>query len=237
MKKHKIKMEGSEMTVGSEFIQRANDTSFDILPGIIESVYIVDDSVFAIVRKDYGSRVSERGDQIEHGDGLFNGTDRTPTDNITIAELAIPTNIDASSNVKRYIGKKCFVYVKNNVAVSAEVSLGFSSLTTISIDAIRRVRESLSSKTEDIFSKEGRETFRQQGYTNEEIENLSNFKYTEDMVGKINTFSGEGLWFKDTSKQDVNENILPPNPLVVGLNKLSMKSKTCHIPSRLFSGK
>ena len=57
------------------------------------------------------------------------------------------------------------------------------------------------------------------------------------MTSKINTFEGEALWFKDTASLSKDENIIPTNDILVGLNKLGMKTKKCHIPSRLFSGK
>lgn len=222
----------------SEFLQRANETSFEILPGIIESLQVVDDSVFAIIKKNHSSRINDKGDQIDHGDGYFNGTDRTPLDDITLAELCIPTNIDASNNnLKRYIGKRCKVSVKNNIAVYAEVDYGFYSLTTFPIHVIRKIRQALSSKSDSIFSEEGKVLFRQEGYTDEEIQQLSDFKFVESTVGKVNTFAGEGLWFKDTANKDPSENILKANPLVLGLNKLGMKTKNCHKPTRLFSGK
>lgn len=222
----------------SEFLQRANETAFEKLPGIIESIQVVDDSVFAIIKKNHSSRINDKGDQIDHGDGYFNGTDRTPLDDITLAELCIPTNIDASNNnLKRFIGKKCKVSVKNNIAVFAEVDYGFYSLTTIPIHVIRKIRQAMSSKSDSIFSEEGISLFKQEGYTDEEINQLSDFKFQESTIGKVNTFEGEGLWFKDTANKDPSENILKANPLVLGLNKLGMKTKNCHKPTRLFSGK
>ncbi len=222
----------------SDFINRANETSLVIKEGIISSVFVVDDSVFAVVLKNTEGEVTPSNYQADHGDGWFNGPDRTPVDNITLAELAIPTNISSANiQIERYIGKRCRVTVKNNIAVYAEVELGYPSLTTIPIHVIRKARIALEGKTDDIFSDLGKKYFKDNGYTEEEVEALSDFKYVEDMLGKINTFEGEALWFKDTANKNPNENIIKTNPILLGLNKLGMKTKKCHLPSRLFSGK
>lgn len=222
----------------TDFITRANDTTMLVQNGIIESLYVIDNGVFAIIRKNTNSSFTPSNDQTDHGDGWFNGPDRTPIENVTVAELAVLTNIDASNNkLERYIGKECSVTVKNNVAVYAEVKLGYPSMTTITASVIRKARVALASKTEDIFSDVGKKYFKEQGITDEDIEALSNFKYLEDMTSKVNTFSGEALWFKDTSQATKDENIIEPNSIMLGLKKLGMKSKKCHIPTRVFSGK
>ena len=222
----------------ADFINRANDTSLEIQNGFIDSLFVVNDSVFAIVRKNIPAVISPSGSQIDHGDGFFNGPDRTSIEDTTVAELAIPTNISAINNqLDRYKDKACRVTVKNGVAVYVEADLGFPRLTTIPQSFIRKARIALQAETEDIFSEIGKKYFIDNGYTAEDVENLSDFKYVSEMTGKINTFEGEGLWFKDTANKEPNENVLKNNPLVLGLNKLNMKTKKCHIPSRLFSGK
>lgn len=222
----------------ADFINRANDTSLLKQEGIIEDLYNINDAVYAIVRKNGNYEVSPSGNITDHGDGLFNMAEGTTRENMTVAELVIPTNIDPSNNkLERYFQKKCIVTVENGVAVYAEVFLGYPSITSIPANFIRKARVALAGKTDDIFSDLGKKYFKENGYTDEDVEALSDFKYVEEMVGKINTFEGEALWFKDTNNKGKDENILKVNPLVLGLNKLNMKSKTCHIPSRLFSGK
>lgn len=222
----------------TDFVTRANDTTMLVQSGIIESLYVIDNGVFAIIRKNINSSFTPTNDQTDHGDGWFNGPDRTPVENVTVAELAILTNIDASNNkLERYIGSECAVTVKNGVATYAEVRLASPSITTILPSIIRKARVALASKTEDIFSDVGKKYFKEQGLTDEDIESLSNFKYLEEMTAKVNTFSGEALWFKDTSQATKDENIIEPNSIMLGLKKLGMKSKKCHIPTRVFSGK
>lgn len=222
----------------SDFVNRANDTTLTKEEGIIEDLYVVGDSVFAIVRKKSNYVMSPSGDLIDHGDSLFNMVEGKSVEDMTVPELSIPTNIDASNNkLERYFQKKCIVTVKNGVAIHAEVVLGYPSMTTISANFIRKARVALSGKTDDIFSEIGKKYFKDNGYTDEDIEALSDFKYVQEMTGKINTFEGEALWFKDTNNKSKDENILKANPLLLGLNKLNMKSKTCHLPSRIFSGK
>lgn len=221
-----------------DFINRANDTSLVIQDGYIRALFIANDSVFAVIQKNTIGEISPSGFQVDHGDGWFNGPDRTPVEQTTLAELAIPTNISAiNTQIDRYLGKPCRVTVKNGIALYAEVDMEFPTLTTIPVHLIRRARLALENKTEDIFSELGRKYFEEEGYSEEDIEALSNFKYVEEMTGKINTFEGEALWFKDTANKNPNENIIKPNSILLGLNKLGMKTKKCHLPTRLFSGK
>lgn len=222
----------------NDFITRANDTSMVIEEGIIESTFISGEGVFAVIRKNTSSRFSPTGDQIDHGDGWFNGPDRNSVETTTVAELAILTNIDVSNNqLKRYKGSACHVVVKNGIAIYADVRPPYPSLTTIPASFIRKVRVAIEGKSDDIFSDIGRKYFRDAGYSEEDINSLSDFKYVSSMYGKVNTFAGEALWFKDTSQQQEEENIIKPNGIILGLNKLGMKSKNCHKPSRIFSGK
>lgn len=222
----------------ADFINRANDTSLIKQEGIIESLYIVNDSVFAIIRKNTDYVLSPSGNLVDHGDGLFNMVEGYPEEDMTVSELSVLTNIDAANNkLQRYVQKRCIVTVNNGIAVYAEVILGYPDISTIPANFIRKARVALANKTTDIFSDVGRQYFKENGYTDEDIEALSDFKYVEEMTGKLNTFKGEGLWFKDTNNKSKDENILKANPLVLGLNKLNMKSKTCHIPSIVFSGK
>ncbi len=222
----------------TDFVTRANDSSLLILEGTIESLYILNDSVFAVIRKNEGSTFSPSGDLVDHGDSLFNGSDGVPNEDMTVPEIAVLTNIDASNNkLSRYIGKTAKVVVKNNVAVFAEVNLGLPTISIIPANLIRKVRTAIAGQTTDLFSDIGKKYFKDEGYTDEDIQALSEFKYVEAMTSKINTFEGEALWFKDTAGISKDENIIPTNDILVGLNKLGMKTKKCHIPSRLFSGK
>ena len=222
----------------SEFINRANETTMLKQQGIIESLYVINDSVFAIIRKNTDYVMSASGDLVDHGDSLFNMSDGFSEEDMTVSELAIPINIDASNNkLERYIQKECIVTVNNGVAVSAKVNLGYKNISTIPASFIRKTRLALAGKTNDLFSDIGKKYFKEKGYTDEDIEALSDFKYVQEMTGKLNTVEGEALWFKDTNNKSKDENILKANPLLLGLNKLNMKSKTCHIPSRIFSGK
>lgn len=222
----------------TDFVTRANDSSLIILEGTVESLYVLNDSIFAVIRKNEGSTFSPSGDLVDHGDSLFNGSDGIPNEDLTVPEIAVLTNIDASNNkLSRYIGKTAKVVVKNNIAVFAEVNLGLPSISIVPTNIIRKIRTAIAGQTTDLFSDIGKKYFKEEGYTDEDIQALSDFKYVEAMTSKINTFKGEALWFKDTASLSKDENILPTNKLLVGLNKLGMKTKKCHLPSRFFSGK
>ena len=220
----------------TDFVTRANDSSLLILEGTIESLYILNDSVFAVIRKNEGSTFSPSGDLVDHGDSLFNGSDGIPNEDMTVPEVAVLTNIDASNN-KLIYNLVFTAFVNNNVAVFAEVNLGLPTISIIPANLIRKVRTAIAGQTTDLFSDIGKKYFKDEGYTDEDIQALSEFKYVEAMTSKINTFEGEALWFKDTASLSKDENIIPTNDILVGLNKLGMKTKKCHIPSRLFSGK
>ena len=221
-----------------DFNTQANNIQLEIQKGIIKELYVLNDSVFATIQKEDISVYSLDDELLEHGNSLFNSIGGLDPLKMTVPELTVLTDIDASNNqLKRYIGKTVRVTVKKGVAVLAEVEQGFNQLTTIPASLIRRARSYLSGVTDDIFSEQGKKFFKENGYTDEDIENLSKFKYVEEMAGKINTFEGEALWFKDTSAQTKDENIIPINDLLVGTNQLGMKSKKCHIPTKIFSGK
>ena len=222
----------------SDFVSRANDASLSIQEGIIDSLFIVNDSVFAIVRKNTGGEISPSGFQVDHGDGWFNGPDRTPIIGNLVPALAILTNISAiNNNMSVYKNKPCRVTVRNNIAVYVEVDLGYRDFSIFPTRFLMEMRTALENKTDDIFSDIGKEYMKEAGYTDDDIKSLSDFKYVEEMTGKVNTIKGEGLWFKDTAKEKQDENILKNNSIVVGLNKLGMKTKNCHIPTKFFSGK
>lgn len=223
----------------NDFITRVNDTRLVIKMGIIESLFVVGDSVFATILRNHDMEEAPNGDQLSHGDGLFNTADRQEMDDVLVPEIAVLTNIDASNNkLDRFLGKHCKVLVRNEVAIFAEVLQGEISLTSFPAEVIRATRMYLGVDHQNIFSEKGKEYLREKGYTNEEIEELAKFKYKPDsMSKKINTFLDEATWFKDTSKQQENENIIEPPLIVKGLLKLGMKSKECHIPTRIFSGK
>lgn len=221
-----------------DFNTQANNIQLEIQKGVIEELYVLNDSVFATVRKLGMSEFSLDDELLEHGDSLFNSIGGLDPTKMNLAELTIPTDIDASNNqLSRYIGKTVRVTVKKGIAVLAEVEQGFTQLTTIPPSLIRRARLHIQDITDDLYSDVGRMFFKENGYTDEEIDNLSKFSYVAEMAGKVNTFEGEALWFKDTSNKNKDENIIPINDLLLGTNQLGMKSKKCHIPTKIFSGK
>ena len=211
-----------------DFISRANDTSIEQVEGVIKDLFIVCNYVRASI---------QRTDSEEAGIQMFNVSYGINPSMYTLEEMTIKTNInpwDINSRTN-YIGKKCKVIVRHGVAIYAEIDLGENSLTIFPLSLLREIR--LSDPSFDLFSTDSINRLKKEGYTDDEIEGLKKLSYKEELEGKIYTWSGEAIYFKDTSKPLENEVILDESNIVIGLNKLGMKDRQCHIPSIVFSGK
>ena len=215
----------------TDFLTTANDTSLIEQQGIIETVYPVNDSVYAVIRKDYP------GKSHDHGDGLFNANDGADPEKMTRADLAVKTNIVAiNAVIERYVGARCIVTVKNGIAVYAKVNLGEDNLTVFPPQLLGELRA--TNPDNDLFTDKNIISMKDLGYSEQEIDNLKLFTYTPEEKGKIVYFKDEASWSKDVAaQQKENELNVTNNPIIRGLNKLGMKTKKCHIPTRLFSGK
>lgn len=221
----------------NDLVNRANSTELVYKSGIIDTLYVVNDSVFAIVRKNYAPEFFSNGDQKDHGTGWFNTSDGVPPENLTIPELAIKTNISAINNVVyRYIGKPCVVTVKGGVGVYANVSLGGDYLTIFPTKLLMDVRGALGAEL-NLFSDRGKQLLKDNGFTDEEINNLEALKYETTHTEKTVTFKDEAVWGRDTSTLGTNQLEVVPTDIINGLNKLTLKTRDCHKPTRLFSGK
>lgn len=213
------------------------------LKGIIDNVILKDDVVFAVVRRDHqdlmGGSFTDEG--FIHGhDGFFNSYSYENINGLTLAELAIPTDITpVSSIISRYIGRPVTVTVQNNRAIFASVLQSSMTLTTIEPTKIRQVRDKLLSMGEpDIFSKAAEKVWKLFEVTQEEVKSLQGLIYNEEeLSNKFVTFEGEGNWNKDIAPPAHNEVQLAPSPIIPGLNGLGMKTNKCHAPTRIFSAK
>lgn len=221
----------------SDLINRANETSIKYKAGVVETTYLVGDAVFAIIRKNYPPEFLPNGEELDHGEGWFNTGDGISPVGLTIAHLAIKTNINPiNSVIDKYIGKPCTVTVKDGVALYASVDLGGDYITSFPTKLLRDVAGALGSSL-DLFSDSAKKMLEENGFDNESIEQLEKLKYTEEQKGKIVTFKGEAVWTKDSTKLGPNEVMLEAYPIIPGLNQLGMKTKDCHLPTILFSGK
>lgn len=221
----------------SDLINRANDTDIVYKAGIIDTLYVVNDSVFAVIRKNYAPEFFNGGDETDHGTGWFNASDGTPPENLTIPELAIKTNISAINNITyRYIGKPCVVTVKGGVALYAEVSLGGDYLTVFPTKLLKDIRGTLGADL-DLFSDKGKKLLKDNGFTDDQIKDLESFKYETNHTEKTITFKDEAVWGRDTATLGENQLEIVPTDIINGLNKLTLKTRNCHKPTRLFSGK
>lgn len=232
---NQIKLNMSENS-SQDFIQRLNQSTIEYKQGYIETLYLINDGVFAIVRKNYSSITNTNGEEIDHGDGLFNSDDGTDPATLTVPELIVKTNINPiNTNLNVFIGKPCRVKVKDGIAVLAEIDTTEGVFSIFPPELVRTIRSRVTGG--DLSSPDARYYFKTFGYSDEEIDNLVSFLYNSDHKEKLVTFAGEGVWTKDTNQQKEGEFIMEAPFIVVGLNKLSMKSNNCHIPTRLFSGK
>jgi len=203
------------------------------LKGIVKSVLLRDDTVFAVIERD------EDGlDNHSHG-GLFNTFSYEHQDNMTFPEIFIPTDIVPISNdISRYIGKPALVTVQDGIAIFASVLQIPQLLTTIKPSTIRAVREKLQEKAgDDIFSETAQKIWTSFGVLPEAVQSLKNMIFkSEDHSDKVITIEDEGSWNKDTSQVQDNEVVVPSDGFS-GLNKQGMKSNKCHHPTRIFSAK
>lgn len=229
-------------SISSEFKQKLDSNYSKKLRGIVKSLILRNNTVFAIVERDHNNYIQsgtneENYNYVEGGIGLFNSVPNTT--NISIAELAIPTDISPTNNsLNRYIGCPAVVTVINDVAVFASVLQASVSLTTIPPDILRAIRLQVS-PTADIFNySKYYKIWKSYGITEEEVNDLKSLSYDHDIYEqKIISFEGEGSWIKDTQNPLSNEVVLKTNNSILDLNNTEMKTDTFHLPIKLFSSK
>lgn len=218
-----------------DLIHKLNSLHFDTRGGIIESLLVINDCVYAIIKKNYSSILDDNGRTIDVGDGYFNCVDGRYIGNYTLPELLIRTDIEAfNSNISRYIGKPCRVILIRELPVHATVDMGSSSPTVFDIDDIKNLRRSVGS-AKSIFDYKDR--LKTLGLTDTNIEDLADCKYDESYKEKLITIEGEGTWYRDTSNPITNEIVLKSNSIWLGVNSSGMNDKKYHIPTKVFSGK
>lgn len=228
----------------TDFKQIVGDNNTLFLKGIIESVVLRDDTVFAIVRRNHGDlnkAAFREMTEYTHGEyGYFNLDDGLDPDGYTIAELAIPTDITpVGIPLERYLNKDVLVKEVDGIAVFASIAPNPEPLISIPISKIKRVREMLRMTDEDdIFSDVANKFWGFLDVTQDQVKALKGMIYKpEDQADKMITVEGEGVWFKDTDSIEDKEAAIEANLLMLGLNKSGMKSRDCHQPVRIFSAK
>lgn len=247
---------GSHPTSGMEYSDSfkslvSNDYTKN-LKGTIRTIFIRNNTVFIIAERDHFDIVSKNPNSQYtvgslHGEGsLFNAFAYEDIDGLTLAELAIPTDIDPANNVlDRYIGSSVIVQEQDGIAIFASLAKGSSTLTTIHPSIIRKVREAMlksyngeDTKPTTIFDEALIPLWATFGVVREELDELKKLQFnTDEHDGKILTVEGEGVWNKDVSGAKDNEVILPINNIFQDLNQAGMKDNLCHLPTRLFSAK
>lgn len=247
---------GSHQTSGMEYSDSfknlvSNDYTKN-LKGIIKTIFIRNNTVFIIAERDHYDIVSKNPESQYtvgslHGEhSLFNAFAYEDADGLTLAELAIPTDIDPANNVlDRYIGSPVIVQEQDGIAIFASLAKGASTLTTIHPSIIRKVREAMmknyngeDTKPTSIFDNVFNPLWASLGVIQEELDELKKLQYnTDEHSGKILTVEGEGVWNKDVSGAKDNEVIIPLNNIFQDLNQSGMKDNLCHLPTRIFSAK
>ena len=204
------------------------------LKGIVRSVILRDDTVFAVLE-----RAPEGEDSHGHG-GFFNCMTYEHLSGMTFPELYIPTDIVPISNdINRYVGKTALVTVQDGIAIFASVLQVPQLLTTITPSTIRAVRERLQEKVgDDLFSDAAQKIWKSYGVLPDAVRSLKDMLFKpEEHLDKVITVEGEGSWNKDTSQVQEGETTIPASDIMLGLNKQGMKSNKCHSPTRIFSAK
>lgn len=215
----------------SDFNVRVNQAAAKYHVGIIRALYVINNAVFALV-----SPFKELNESGGHTPLYFNAIIGVSMSHFSIAELVIKTNINpANENVFNLVGEKCRVTVVKDRAIYAQVDYGAQTMTEIPHTVFRNIREALGDS--DLFSQKGKDLLLNYGYTEEQVKELKELQFTEDHLQKVVTFEGEGVWQKDSTVLRQDEATMKPVNIISGLNNLGMKTKNCHIPSRIFSGR
>lgn len=242
----------SNMEYNDSFKNLVSNDYTKNLRGIIKTIFIRNNTVFIIAERDH-SDISSRNPDSQytvgslHGEhSLFNAKPYEDADGLTLAELAIPTDIDPANNtIERFIGSPVLVEEQDGIAIFASLVKGSPQLTSIHPSIIRRIRDAVEknyngedTKPTSIFDRALSPLWALFGVVQEDLEDLKKLQYRKDEYSnKILTIEGEGVWTKDVSGAKYNEVILPVNNLFQDLNQEGMKDNQCHNPTIIFSAK
>lgn len=222
----------------SDHITRLNDNKLQSMYGVIDTLLVKEDSVYALIKKLPMFTVDDTGEQVDDGgDGFFNVAEGLKVHGLTHDEVFIKTNLSAINlNMERYKGKRCKVILRNNIGIYAEIDEGSDSLTVFPAEMLITLRN--NDPNFDLFSPINLEVFYKAGYSEQEVEELKKFTYDEKMHNKILAFKDNALWMNDTSKPKDGQIFLDSLGIVKGLSNIAQgKSKNCHFPVSIFSGK
>ena len=221
-----------------DHITKINDADIQYMYGTIDTILVKEDSVYAVIKKLPFYTENFNGDQGEDGgETFFNVPGGLQVHGLTNDEVFIKTNLSAvNTNIDRYKGKRCRVVLRKRVAIYAEVDEGTDSLTVFPAELLITLRN--NDPDFDLFSKKNLEIFYSLGYTEQELEDLKKFTYDEKMHDKVIAFKDNAIWMNDTSKPKDNQILLDPFSIIKGLSNIAQKkSRDCHFPAVIFSGK
>ena len=228
----------SNLRTTADHITRINDADIQYMYGTIDTLLSKDDAVYAVIKKMPRYDESYNGDQSEDGgEGFFNVPSGMQVHGLTNDEVFIKTNLSSiNTNLDRYQGKRCRVVLRKNIAIYAEIDEGTDSLTVFPVELLVTLRN--NDPNFDLFSKKNLEIFYTLGYTEQELEDLKKFTYDEKMHDKVIAFKDNAVWMNDTSKAKDNQILLDPLGIIKGLSNIAQKkTRDCHFPAVIFSGK
>ena len=228
----------SNLRTTADHITRINDADIQYMYGTIDTLLSKDDAVYAVIKKMPRYDESYNGDQSEDGgEGFFNVPSGMQVHGLINDEVFIKTNLSSiNTNLDRYQGKRCRVVLRKNIAIYAEIDEGTDSLTVFPVELLVTLRN--NDPNFDLFSKKNLEIFYTLGYTEQELEDLKKFTYDEKMHDKVIAFKDNAVWMNDTSKAKDNQILLDPLGIIKGLSNIAQKkTRDCHFPAVIFSGK
>lgn len=210
--------------------------------GIIESVLVVNNTVYAIIRK---TRVEF--DEVSHDYyPLFNNYLKSPEDSLTPTELLIPLiNIDMSNNTldpKDLIGRYAVVEVTDgNRAIKAEYvgSVGDPSQGPLKISqTVLYNARLLAGATARLATadSESRKYLAEVAKLEDEALELLDQKLSE-WKGKVVTVEGDANYHKTTDATQEFELKIKSEDFLKEANKTKMKTRNCHLPISIFSAR
>lgn len=210
--------------------------------GIIESVFVVDNTCYAIIRKIRGE-----WNEIGHlNHGLFNNHLEADEDVLSPTELLIPLiNVDLSLGAvdpKTFIGKYATVSVtEGSRAIKAEYvgSIKDPSQSPLKViqNALYNARLLAGATTK--LTEEGSEArhFLKNviDLSDEQMEAI-NWSLVE-WKGKVVTLEGDAYYHKTTDAETEFELKIQAEDFIKNANETKMKTRNCHLPITIFSAR
>lgn len=207
--------------------------------GTIESLSPQGEKLYAKIRREGDDAPDIEGNIVKINTYLFGNHFNIPEENLTLAEILIPLDIDLSIskvNVDTLLGKKVTVFVEDGNPIYARLTEESPS-RIIDPKDIRQARQ-LSADPLSI-DKNGIDFLQKSGYGITQIESV----LAESLAG--NNIDGKTIKYGDQStydaisksEQSLRYDMSTSLPIATNIPASQLKNKTCHLQIKAFSAK